>query len=156
MAHRDSKFINKPQWDYIHDPGFHIGWFDKEEDEAMIANTYYWTPAGTPFYSKSTCTTIIDIEKINSGEYLNGILYSWNENDVTYVANIDKEKGLFYGYIKKGTTEKYSDVTSLTKGKTIPVNSIMYVGNCTKEDVITQYTIAEALMGLHITPTENH
>jgi hypothetical protein len=32
-------FLNKYQWDLIHYPGWHIGWFDKEEDAAMIATT---------------------------------------------------------------------------------------------------------------------
>ncbi len=28
--------LNKYQWDAIHNPGWHLGWFDKEEDAAMM------------------------------------------------------------------------------------------------------------------------
>jgi hypothetical protein len=28
--------LNKYQWDAIHNPGWHLGWFDKEEDAAML------------------------------------------------------------------------------------------------------------------------
>jgi hypothetical protein len=141
------KALWKPQWDWIGDPSWRLYMFQKEEEGAIIANTYYWTPAGTPIHFNSNAITILDPEKINKKEQINGILYSWEENEVKYVASIDPDKNLFYGYVKEGTNEKYSDVTKLAKDQKITVNSIMYMGNCEKEDILTKYTVPEAIDG---------
>jgi hypothetical protein len=140
---------DKYQWDLIHNPeSVLFSWLEDEGEGEVLANTYYWTPAGTPIYMPSAATTLLDIVKINNKSHVNGILYSWKEGtNTTYVADIDPINNEFYGYIKSGTSEKYSDVTNLKAGDKIPVNSIMYIGNCTKEDVINDYTITENIIG---------
>ena len=79
MDYTSGTVLLKHQWDAIHNPGMEIGMFEKDEEGMLIANTYYWTPAGTPIYMPKTSTTVLNLVKLKNGEHLNGILYSWKE-----------------------------------------------------------------------------
>ncbi|NVO10121.1 MAG: fibronectin type III domain-containing protein [Bacteroidales bacterium] len=142
-AGQTGKKLWKPQWDFICNPEITTGLWDGMEEGAIISDTYYWTPAGTPIKMTKTCTTVIDIQKLKSGEYLNGILYSWIDGNDKYVADI--KANVFKGYINSSTNKAYIDNTKLNQGDEINVNSIIYLGNCTKEDVITKYQVSEAI-----------
>jgi hypothetical protein len=155
----DANGLNKYQWDLIHDPeSVMFAWLEDEEEGEVKANTFYWTPAGTPILIPKDAPTILYIDKIKSKEHINGILYAWREDETVYAAKI--ENGLFKGYYVANakitangidiiglTDDKFVDATNLKVGEIIPVNSIMYIGNCTKEDVITQYEVNKDFVG---------
>jgi TANFOR domain-containing protein len=127
--------LTKAQWDLCADPAIYVPILDSDEEVQISAGTYF-DPSGYPI-TLPNCIGKIYIDKIQSGEYINGPIYGWQNNGIEFGAKIVDE--IFYGYYKKEndvlTTQIYNDNSTFINGSVINIIVYNYNFNCSIEKI---------------------